>query len=588
MSLSGINPFSKVTAVKVSGALHHPDKRPLNDQKISLCSQGLFEEKLATATTDKDGNYVFNCNLNTWKHEETVNAVIKVKYEALKGEGGGVRTVDRIPVEIRLQKEVDLGTHTAKLFESKDNIPTLDMPKELSKRPELPSKKFLGKLFKVAPKDVAKQLLADFAKLSTENVHKLYPPAHPEMQLTEETTLDLIRNGIYPCQFIKMEDSDELINTIKWPYDKDGSADIFDMSITVTNGKDGFKIKEIAVKTSEGDKTYIPSDKDFKDALYLFNCMALVKGEGVNHLALGHLMFGQLARGFCQHIRNHPIFNLLGPIFPGVANIDDLGASLIFGPTGVINLSGLSDKGVEDLIKDTLSAFCYSSFIPRASMNSKDTFADAQRLFWDICGQTVDKFFEENMKEIASKDHWHEIFYMSEALVENSLPFKEFEGGPPEGYVWADKNEIDSSKEGRRPTKDGKGVHTLRPITESKDGPAEGDIANLKRLCQYALFLPFYHQTMHQSQKKWATNLHIASLAPQKGGKGSNYGNTKPADAAHQLTVADVLISFDADKLIDNPNKNVYIYFIELLLKYEAEFAKLGFNVREFLLGVTI
>lgn len=577
--------------VRVTGTLLHPNKQPFNSQKIALSSPHWFSNKqIQTTTTNSLGKYDFDVDLGSWSHKKSVDAVIEIHYDAFDGEGGGDRIIKKIPVTIPLEGNVDLGVLTAELFESQKDLPLLQQPQGFSEKAILPSKEFLVKIVEIAPADVAKRLLANTTFLSTKHIQNvLFPSPYKNLELTAETTVDLIRNGINPCQFIKKEGSNELVYVIQWPYDKDGTGDLYDCSITVVPKNDTFDVKEITIKYGEeGFKTYAPDSPKFKEALYLFNSMALVKGEAVNHLGIGHLMFGQLARGYYQHIRNHPISKLIGPFFRGVQNINDLGSTLIFGPTGVINLSGLSDPGVTALIKDTLSALCYSTYAPRVAMNSKDTFANAQSLFWRLAGLAVHKFFKENKKDILSKDHWHEIYLMSETLVEESLPFRPFEGGPAlKGYEWADKNEIDSSTEDRRPLKDGKGFHTLRPITTSQDGPVEGDIAKLKRFCQYCIFLPFYHWYMHSSQAKWATNLSFASLAPQNRGKGA-FGSTKPKDAAHQLAVADILLGFKADLLLDNPHNDVYLYFLELIKKHTEEFASYGVDVNKIHLGVTI
>lgn len=579
-----VNSISKVTVpATIKGTLQHPDKSPFNSQNIALCFPHWFKDHQYTTTTNAKGKYAFEVTLEEWDNQESIDAIIKIFHIAFPGEGGGTRVVQEILVKIPLANEVDLGILEAKLFEAQKGLPILDVPQNSSENPILPDKEFIKDIILAAPVEVAKRTLANVLNIKTKTIQNtLFPPRHPEMQLTAATTLDLIRNGICPCNFIKKEGSNELVNVIQFPYEKDGSADLFDVSITVIPKKKGFEIKNIKVKYGEGEKTYLPTSEKFKEGLYLFNSMALVKGEIVHHLGIGHLMVGQLARAFYQHIRNHPIAQFMAPFFRGVQNINNAGSTLIFGPTGVVNLSGESDPGVTANLADVLSAFCYTSDEPAEAMNAKDLFLKAYNLFWRLAGLSVDKLFEE--KDCSS--HWEEIFLMSESLVNNSLPFKPLEGGPAlKGYHWVDK--IDTSTDGRRPTQDGKGFHTLRPITLSQNEPEEGAIQKLKRFCQYGRARTFYHWYMHNSQAKWATNLNIASLAPQNRGKGA-FGGTKPQDAAHQLAVADVLLDFKADLLLDNPHKDVDPYFLQLIRDHAEEFASYGVDVNKIHLAVTI
>lgn len=425
---------------------------------------------------------------------------------------------------------------------------------------------------------------------SKELVQKTFPSKYPEIKATPEHTMEFLLNGMYPGYFRQGSALGEMVNVINWDkYDRDLTPDLPNTSLTLKKEGEKLLIKEVTVQyPNEKAESFSPTDQDFQRALYLYNSMALVKGEAVHHLGLGHLMTGQIALSFFRHIKNHPIGKLLRPHLDGVHEINRLGAGLIFGESGVLNVSGLTAKGVEDVMKDSLNSFDFATFQPREPLVPEHRFAYAQKLYWQIVTEVVDQFFEENDKEIKDDKNWCELFFMSQNLMKHSLPYCPFEKNQHgDEILWLDISEIDRPEVPERVVYQGH-LRAIRPFISNLHQPAEGDIEKLKQFCRFTLFLStFYHWALHSSQEKWGTNLAFGSLAPENRAK-DLWGGTKPYNAAKQLEIANALVDFEVPSLVENCYGTIYQPFIDKLLKHQKEFKRLGYDITKMHYGVVI
>jgi len=580
----------------VSGRLVHANGDPLIDQKLDFCIPGWFKDRpLAKGVSDPTGRFEFNYNVthSDLKKTKPQSYILRIIEQTIPSERKKPpeRIVNIIPVHIRIQELAkDLGLVTCDFYESQGKFPALSQPENSSERPQQVTLGYQLNLVATAIGKKIKEVASNVFFLGTGSVQWLFGSDNPELKVTPNTTIELLLNGLYPGYFRNGENPNELVNVINWDrYNKESPPDLPNTSITLIKNGDELSVKEVMTQfPNEAQKIFKPNDKGFSTALYIFNSMALVKGEAVHHLGIGHLMTGQIALSFFRHIQDHVIKNLLLQHLDGVSEINRLGAGFIFGENGILNVSGLTSDGVDTVLEDTLGAFDYATFKPREPVVSTHRFAKAQKLYWDIVTKVVDKFFDENMVKITDPQTWPELFYMSENLTKCSLPFHQYEEQfPGENIQWNDRSEIDDSTTPGRVLVDGE-LRALRPLIKSISGPSQGDIDRLKQFCRYTLFVStFFHWAIHSTQGKWGTNLNFGSLAPENHAKGK-FGGTNKANAIQQLEVAHILTDFKAPSLVSNPYKNIYQPLINEILANDKNFKDLGYDIKKMHYGVII
>jgi hypothetical protein len=220
----------------------------------------------------------------------------------------------------------------------------------------------------------------------------------------------------------------------------------------------------------------------------------------------------------------------------------------------------------------------YTRYEPRKPLNKQQTFAKALNIYWNqVVRPTVEAFFKENRSEIIA--NWHEIFQMSQKLVNKSVDFIDDD---KEGLPFIDNREIDLYPFERKEVKGA--LKSFRPITERESDPTDEDIARLMQWCCHAIQIStLWHTQLHNSQRKFVGDLQFATLAPQNrglnaSGKYDPLLNTKAAEGAKQLSVVGTLVNFNAPKLMDDPDVNP-------LLKTNLEKARAGFNAIGFDIG---
>lgn len=582
----------KVTIQHITGQLVHPNGDPLNSQKIALFSPGWFSDTKiqgGETVTDMDGNFSIKYE---WKHrpyEKQQDILLQVFEETVPSEVTlSERMIDSIPRSIPISEKVcNVGKVLTKLYESQVGFPALRVD-DLNRRPQQSTLGFNVELVTDAVAQAVKTAAGSFVKLfSSESGQKILTDKDGGVKLSAENTLDFLLNGTYPGQFRKGKKENEFINVINWnKYIKAPAPPLLpNTTITLIKENDKLRIKEIALELDGKVKVYTPLNDDGKEnpeftsvAQFLYNSTAFVKGEAEDHLVHGHLMAGQIALSFFRHINNHPIKKLLTPHLEGVTEINRLGSGLIFGETGILALSALPPAEIDRLLKMNLSWIDFATYAPRQPISSEHRFAAGQQLYWKIVTEVVDQFFAENAEAIRSKDTWHELYYMSQNLMKESLPYVAPEADVDQSE-WVDRSELDRSEVPGRVEYDGH-IRTIRPFITSKNTPNEADIEKVKQLCRYSIFITtFYHWAVHSSQF-WGTNVDFASLAPQLTVQGNEIkGTTDARKAARQALVAKTLVNFDAPTLVENKNKAIYQPLIKKLLEHKEAFAKLGYDV---------
>lgn len=189
------------------------------------------------------------------------------------------------------------------------------------------------------------------------------------------------------------------------------------------------EVHSIQYELNNQTSTNLPGDEDWEWAKRLFRSAEFVFQETQAHLARTHLNVEQYAIAYYRNIVNNPIRLLLESHLEGVINVNKLGASIIFGVTGVIpGASALDEKQVELLLKEEVSRLSYRTWHPnRQTLNAMVTnnhFDRAALAYWDIMIEYVRGFFATH--EAAILQSWSEIQGMSQDLVDHSILLPEY------------------------------------------------------------------------------------------------------------------------------------------------------------------
>lgn len=575
------------STMSLKGYLVHPDGTGISKRSLRLVSENGWywnPSIIAETRTKSSGKFKFILPINSEKTEKEKRAVIEVFEPKTKREGTGERRVAAISVTYPTQSSCTLERLVAELYEFEEGLPIQKLPSNAAFTPQQPSYQFLAHLVGSALIPKVKEFIADTAELSTQQVQSLYP--YNNKSLSPEQVIDIILNGVDPVLFSKGKNG-ELIHKISWEgIDADYQADLYDAEIALHEEEGKLKIAHISI-TYPGEQraTATPNDNYYNRFLQLFASMAIVEGEIKEHLGKGHIYVGFVSIGFFRCIsKENPLYKLLGIHLFGVEDINQLGAGLIFGPTGVLNESGVSPLGITQGLQKTLAAMDYETFSPREPINEEHKFAQAGKLYWDnVVAPTIDQFFKEHA-EIMSEEWLDEIRAMSECLHKASVPREAPKGSKAD---WFNTTELCFDEQGFETYKGS--LKSFKPIIQG-DG---NDIDRLKKFCCHLLyFSTFWHSTVHNRQSIDLTNLKIASLAPRnhalnESGKWDIYAHTQPKSAAKQLAVAGALTTYNGTKLVDSEN-DVYPPLVQNLKAQEINFVKIGYKIGDIMTCVEI
>jgi len=216
-------------------------------------------------------------------------------------------------------------------------------------------------------------------------------------------------------------------------------------------------------------------------------------GEVETHLARAHLNVEQYAIAAFRNLRRSPIARLLLPHLRETVVINHRAATSLLGPEGfVVVASALTQQGVEQMLLASVGACDWAGWSPRAPVTGGHTFAKVGRLYWQVVGEWVARFFAENAVDIAAS--WSEVVAMSRDLVEHSAPHVAPGGGDP----WLDASELNDHDELRREV--GGVRRAVSEVTASAAPDAEG-LGRLQQLCRYVIFhATFLHSWANDEQ----------------------------------------------------------------------------------------
>jgi hypothetical protein len=574
----------------VQGRLVHPQGGdPLTNAKVYVYAKVLSVSHLVgEATSDKDGNYALDYKwFNSASSNESLAFSIFEQRVVCNQQGGLNLGPEKFICEFTRSinphtSHHDVGVLPIHYYEYRDDFPNLKDPQ--ANENEWP---YDGALLKAAAdeeiKDAAIKLWP--FDLSIEKIKEIYGVNDPSFKLSGESTIDMLENGICPCYWKKGATPEEVYVEFKWgDYDQDEHPQVFDVRLDATIDSSGQKhVKSVTVHSKDNTPmTSTPSEENFEKLLFVFNSMASLAGELFFHLGRSHIFCGQIAISSGRSLHINPIKALLQRHLAFLEGINWKGIEEIFGQFGILNVSGLTVKGIEQALYGLLGTMCWGTFEPRKIWHETHRFARAANIFWEVAGKAVKKFIEEHGPNI--EKHWYEIFDMSKNQTDHSPPFHPLDG-VADRNEWFDSSEIDDPSLGIRV--DGK---AMRPITLNRDHPEPGDWDRLFQFCRYVLFMVvFWHWWIHTSQKKWVANPDVGTLAPDNNGEGP-YGGASAENVRKQVKVAKELTDFLPPEavLINNFYTDIYPYFIECILEKKVDLEAAGVDVEALTDGISI
>ena len=188
--------------------------------------------------------------------------------------------------------------------------------------------------------------------------------------------------------------------------------------------------------------------------------------------------------------------------------LDRLGSDIMFESGGYIpRASAMTHEGILQRVRDLLGVQDWKDWQPMESLSEAHTYPRAEKAYWDMLGDYLDIFFDENIEGI--REHWYEVFCFSKDLVKHAVPLfnsdidmssldKNQRRLAKQRMQWyQDRYHLDPSSP--RDTIDGE-LKVLSPITHSEEFN-EDDLQNLKSACQYMIMMStFMHSWVNEHQ----------------------------------------------------------------------------------------
>jgi hypothetical protein len=596
---TGFFPKAFTQSITLQGRLVHFNGDPVYSQRVqAILPSPLVERSLGTVETDVNGE--FTIRFKPWLHySEDQKVVLRVWNRTLQTRGllGNLqseRVVDETTVTYKEMYPLSqLGDVKVELYEYQEGLPVLKQPRIAAYRPQQWTPQYIVRLLRAGLDDIVKSAIIDKLKITDRaTIIKIHGGAHnPELGNDGYDTINMLQNG-FPIPFLATGEANRYRAEINWdPYETDGGTpQMFNGYLEVVKKENRLHPFEVGVQEHGTDimNVYRPGDEGYEEAIRRMNGPFLIHGQGVSHLAKGHFVVEELSVALNRSAKkNDFLLNLLA-FARGVQEINKVGSKSIFKAkkSVLVQSTGLTSKGLSDFINDTLASTCYLTFRPREPMGEDDHFGIAGQQYWKDSVESVDALFaREGMLENV-QENWHEVYTLSENLVNNSLPHKPLRG---KAYSdWVPGSEVDDPSVPGRVVVDGH-LRAMRPITTNKERPNPGDIENLKQYARFLIYTAsFYHSTVHSSQGKWMTNLRFATFAENEGGTAENYGNTKPEHINQVMRLSNLLMDYDEDGMTQNPNGDVFPEHIAVLVRNDAFYKSHGYDMSKVLQAVTI
>ncbi|MGB0848439.1 MAG: lipoxygenase family protein [Thiolinea sp.] len=261
-----------------------------------------------------------------------------------------------------------------------------------------------------------------------------------------------------------------------------------------------------------------------------------------DHFAGTHLVTEQYAIAAYRNLRLSPVAALLFPHLKEVVLVNHSADSILVGPAqpapqpssirdgGLIlwledrisrwlnkavfetggyipQASALTAKGISQRVHDLMGVQDWKDWQPMSPINANHYFAHAQNAYWEMLGEYVDEYIDDNLEAI--KKHWLEIYRFSEDLVQHAVPVflsdKDLDNLEEQDRKVAEErlhwySHRYSFNPGTERVKIDGELKVISPLTLSEHFQPE-DLNNLKALCRYCIMIStFMHSFVNEHQ----------------------------------------------------------------------------------------
>ena len=242
----------------------------------------------------------------------------------------------------------------------------------------------------------------------------------------------------------------------------------------------------------------------------------------------------------------------------------------------LIQQSALSTAQARRLLLDFGGRSDWSGWLPREPLTEGHTYALAGKLFWDILGDWVDTYIDENRADII--EHWAEVHRFSQDLVAHSVPYVPLDEDPD--VLPLDRNELYNDD---LPRVSVNGVErAIRPVTQT-DQPQEEDLKNLAQVCKYIIYhATFNHDWAHEATSVDGGEPLYASFYLRDGslGKESDFSVAPTKSDAIFFRIIAQFGQYRWGLILANEDGDIPSGFREKLVAASDQFAEIGVEVR--------
>lgn len=573
---------TNTTTRKIKGkVLRSNDNAPYRDTKIEIWDRDfLLDDQVGTAITDDNGS--FNLKYDPADAGQSPDLTIKVFRLNAAGELELIHEQDGNSSDLNRGRDVT-GDYDFGIVEIFDW--------EYDEEYKVPLIRTLGFGINASPQDfVAPQtskILVNGLRFGAlqrigdnqpdiPGVQQVFPAnltlRDPNSD-SDEFFIDAALNRFSPAMFIEDENGKFHVRYGIDQYDWDGIHQSPKVDLVLEKGVDSklfpleisWSIRDRNVNTIDSNGNASPNDQGWEKAKEYFRIAEFIDGQVKGHLGRGHLNVGQYALSLYRNIQKNPILKLLHPHLKGVTAINSFGKEIIFGEQGVLALSPLTQDSLIDALEHDLGSCNWEGWSPRKSINNQHSYAEINKLYWDIVNEYVDEFFLTHKEKIILD--WKEIYYFSKDLVKHSVPFKPLDTQNGEQFYCL--NEIS--------VKPGNGM-AISDITEKKvisdlEEPDKlKELNRLKQVCAYAIYhATIWHDWRNDYQDDYGGEIAYARLAL----------DYEPKEASFQLFIVNILNSVKHGFIVKNEEGDIPELFIVKLKSRIKDFEKYKYDLRD-------
>lgn len=397
--------------------------------------------------------------------------------------------------------------------------------------------------------------------------------------LTLESSLNVLRNGICPL-LPKVEGDLEIyeVNLDRYSFDKDYCQPNF--RLEVNKNTDEFVQLTLEWTKKVGKKvvdlniqTYLKGCVNLQEGLLGMNATIALYGQGVYHLGLRHMWGAFVAQKVLDILPGTKIGELLIPHCGLTKKItNELGGPIISGQGAVLDISGLDNKGISDLLIDVVGGKDPFKNREEEEQEEKFVFSRAITMHYKSVKGGVNEFIDASWEQI--KREWKIYNQFFRELHESSMPYYPFNG-----------KDDDSSLPPRTVHK---GVlRSVRLIAKNPTAPEEIDNEMIKRFCaDFISSQTLEHDWIHRSQFEERKEQHVTPIAdpevfplgPAAYAHGPFCGGMTLKDATRQIELAAIFRDFQIDKYTIKNNSDVFKGIVHRIDRTRDEYLKFGID----------